>query len=157
MIAQVLLQAHPGRGHFRHGGKSQRRQVRELERGAMSPADQIERIACDHFAKAGERGGSLLVARLHDAHRPAPGDVDRAVEQAGHAIAGNRRIDQFDIDAFAVVISKRLGGVERRIEYGAKVFRELDRHGDLFQSALMPLAFIGAAHFSISLSTNFCR
>src|SRR5215468_8697118 len=96
----------------------------------MMPADQIERVASDDLAKADERRTRLQVVGFHDPHRPAPGNVDRVVEESRHAVTRTGRVDQFDLDAFAGIKSERLGGVERRVKHGAEVFSELDWHDE---------------------------
>src|SRR5215468_12629565 len=140
----------------------------------MIPAHQIERVAGDDLAKADERRAWLKVVGLHDPHRPAPGNVDRVVEESRHAVTRTGRVDQFDLDTLAGIEPERVGGVERRVKHGAEVFSELDWHdedrsalGDGFgcrdrplsvaQSIETPLALVGPAHFSIWVSTNFCR
>src|SRR5215831_17063672 len=137
----------------------------------MMSADQIERVACDDLAKADERRGWLQVAGLHDPHRPTPGNVDRVVEESRYAVTRIGRVDQFDLDTLAGIKPERVGGVERRVKHRAEVFSELDWHDEdrlatlrlphrrlsIAYSIETPLALIGPAHFSISVSTNFCR
>src|SRR5712671_4026126 len=66
--------------------------------------------------------------RLHDPHGAAPGQVDAAVEQSGHRVAGHRRADEVDVDAFALIEAERLGRIEGRVEYRAEIFGQPDFH-----------------------------
>src|SRR5262249_53788840 len=94
----------------------------------MMPAHEIERIACDDFAKAYEQRARLQVVGLHDPHRPTPRDVDRVIEESQYAVTGIGRGDQLDLDTFSGIKAERLGGVERRVKHGAEVFSEPDGH-----------------------------
>ena len=127
-IAQILLQAQPRRRHLGNGRKSQPRQFGEPERRRIAAADQKERIAGGDLAKADERRIRVLVARLHDAHRAAPGEVDVAGEEVRGGRRRRRRRQQLDLDAFLGIETERLRGIEWRVENGAKILRELDRH-----------------------------
>ncbi len=126
--AQVVLEAHPGRGHFRHRGEPQPRKLRDVERRERGFADQEKRIARDDFAEGDQRRAGILLQGPHHPHRPAPGHVDRAVEDAAHGIAGIGRGHQLDVDALLREKAERAGRIERGIEHRAKIFRELDPH-----------------------------
>ena len=94
----------------------------------MGAADQIERITPDDLAEAYERRVGLQIIGFHDPHRSAPGHVGLAVEERRHAIARSERADELHLHAFVGKQAERVGGVERRIKDGAKIFLELDRH-----------------------------
>ena len=66
--------------------------------------------------------------RLHHAHRPAPGEIDPAVEDARNGVARRRRGNELHGHALASEKAKRLRGIERRVEDGAEVFGEADFH-----------------------------
>jgi hypothetical protein len=132
--AQIVLQAHPGRRHLGDGGEPPARQIRKPERRAARAAHQIEGIARHHLAEAHQRRRRLAVMRLHDPHGAAPGQVDAAVEQSRHRVAGHRRIDEVDLDAFAFVEAERLGGVEGRIEDRAEILGQPDFHAHPFMA-----------------------
>ena len=85
--AQILLQAEPRGRHLADRRDPLAVEVGEGEIGARLAADQQERVAGHRLAKADEIAIGPAVIDLHDPHRPAPGDVDRAVEQARRAPA----------------------------------------------------------------------
>ena len=114
-------------------------QIGEPERRRIASADQKERIAGGDLAKADERRLRVVVARLHDAHRPAPGEVDGAVEEVRGGCGRCGRWPQLDLDTFAGIETERLRGIEWRVEDGAKILRELDRHDAQWDLAISPL------------------
>src|SRR3981189_2237745 len=65
---------------------------------------------------------------LVDPHRPAPGDVGRAIEQRLRCLARARRAREAHLDAFLVVSPELQRGVVRRIEQAAQRFLQNDRH-----------------------------
>ncbi len=128
LVAQVLLQAHPGRRHLGHRSEFLGREIGELERLGAALADQKERIVRHHLAEAHQRRIPVQVVRFHHPHRPAPGDVDRAVEQLGHRVARHVGGQQVDIDALALIEAERMCRVVGRIKDRAEVLHEPDRH-----------------------------
>ena len=107
----------------------QPRQIGKLKVRRIALADQKERIARRDLAEANQRRSGIIVARLHHAHRPAPRDVDRAIEQTRRRGSRRRRVEQFDLDALAGIEAERMRGVEWGVEHRAKILGELDVHG----------------------------
>ena len=100
---------------------------RNAEGSRLPTRKNGSRAATSQKQTIGELG--IVVARLHHAHRPAPRDVDRPVEQTLGRRGRRRRIEQFHLHALAGVESERVRGVEWRVEHRAKILRELDVHG----------------------------
>ncbi|CFV94342.1 Uncharacterised protein [Bordetella pertussis] len=102
----------------------------EAASGQAGPADQAERIAPDRFAEGQQRGAVVrrAVVVLDDAHRAAPGQVDRARFHLVDRAAGAGGGQPFDFQALAPGVAERLQGVERRIEHGSKVFGQTQFH-----------------------------
>ncbi len=135
LLAQVVLQAQPGRRHFRHGRYLQTRQISQPK--AIDFADEKERIARNDFAKANERRIGVEVAGLHHPHRSAPREVDRSVKQTRSRGSRRRRVEQVYFDALAGIESESVRGVEWRVEHRAKILSELDPHGRRYPMAAM--------------------
>src|SRR5216684_8829062 len=135
LLAQVVLQAQPGRRHFRHGRYLQTRQISQPK--AIDFADEKERIARNDFAKANERRIGVEVAGLHHPHRSAPREVDRSVKQTRSRGSRRRRVEQVYFDALAGIESESVRGVEWRVEHRAKILGELDPHGRRYPMAAM--------------------
>src|SRR5262249_20707858 len=135
LLAQIVLQAEPWRWHFRHGRDLESRQIGQSKAGDL--ADQKERIARDHLAKADQRRIGIEVARLHYPHRSAPREVDRSVEKTGSRGGRRRRVEQFHVDTLAGMESERVRGIEWRVEHRTKILGELDPHGRRYPVAAM--------------------
>ena len=65
---------------------------------------------------------------MHDPHRAAPRDVDRAIEQARDRFGRGGRGDKPDRDPFAAIGVKRERRIVWRVEQTAQVFLESNTH-----------------------------
>ena len=82
-------------------------------------ADQQKRVASYDLAKADQIAIGPALVHLHDAHWPAPGDVNRAGKEAGRRLPRSWRADEVDFDALTPVGAERQRRVVGRIEQTA--------------------------------------
>jgi hypothetical protein len=117
---QIVLQAEPRGRHLADRRDPSPHQLRHRETGAGSAADQQEGVARHRLAKADKVAIGALGVELVDPHRPAPGDIDRAVEQRLWRLARARRAGETHLDPFLLVSPERQGRVVRRVEQAAQ-------------------------------------
>ena len=84
--ADVVLQAEPGRRHFRNPGEARVHEVGEAEVRPGLPPDHIERVARHRLRKGHHGPVAMLLLILHHAHRAAPDDIGAAAEEARRGI-----------------------------------------------------------------------
>jgi hypothetical protein len=126
--AQILLQAEPRRRHLADCRYSRAVDIGQGEIGARLSADQQGRIARHRLDEADQIAVGPSLIHLHDPHRPAPGDVDRAAKKAGRRFGGRRRINEVDVDTLAAIGTQRQCRVIGRVEQAAQRFLKGDGH-----------------------------
>ena len=129
LLAQIVREAQPGSGDLRHRGHSQRRQILQAEPRTTKSAHQKKRITCRNLTEADQGRVRVHVAGLHDPHRSAPGEIDRAVKERRCGCGRGGRVDELDRDTLVRIKSQCVSGVEWCVKHRAKVFSELDSHG----------------------------
>ena len=100
-----------------------------VKSGRGGAAHQQERIARHDLGEADDVAARHLLIGLHDPHRPAPADVDRAVHQAQRGSCGRGELVKRISTPSAAKASTRERDVERRIEQRAQGFLKDDGHG----------------------------
>ena len=125
---EVVLQAHPRRGHLGHDRQPLAREIAGLERGIGLAGEQEERIAADRLAERERGAGRVLLERNHEPQRPAPRYVALPGDQGLRGMRRVRRHLQVDLQPLVGVCLERDGRVERRVEDGAEVFDERYSH-----------------------------
>ena len=121
VAADVVLQAEPGRRHFRHRCQADRGQIGGAEVGARCAADDEERVARHHVAEADYVRRRVGIMLQQHAQRAAPHHVDIARLQGCRGSFRAGGFTQADVHALGVVCADRVGGVERGIEYGTEI------------------------------------
>ena len=96
--------------------------------GTRLPADQQERIAGYHLAKADEIAIGSSFVGVHDPHRPAPGDIHCAGEKTIGCLRRRGGADEFDRHTLLAITTERQGGVVRRVEQPAQILLQSKRH-----------------------------
>src|SRR5215813_2118062 len=129
--AQIFLQAEPWRRHLADGGHTLSVEFGKCEFGARLAADQKEGVAGHRLGKTDKIAIGPAIIGLHDPHRPAPGDIDGAIEQPLHRSPRLGRADELDLDPFAAISAAGKRRVERSIQETAQVFLKCDRHAPL--------------------------
>ena len=129
-IAQIGLQAIPGRWHFRDDTEAKAGQCAEIETRRVGRADQEKRVARYHLAEAHQRGavGRRGVVVLDHPHRPAPGEVDRAALDVVDRAPGRTGRQPVKFHALTFGQAQRLHGIEGCVKHRAEVFRQGEFH-----------------------------
>ena len=90
---------------------SRARSANRNSKGRPCRRDRTDRARTSQKQTSGE---GIFVARLHHAHRPAPRDIDRAIEQARGGGGRRRRVEQLNLDTLAGIEPERMRGIMAR-------------------------------------------
>ena len=126
--AQIFLQAHPWRRHLADSRQPHTRQIAQPEIRPRRASYQQERIAGYDLGETDQIAAWDQLVGLHHPHRPAPADIDAAVEQSARRVAGPWCGDETNLHPGRRVSVLRKRHVERRIEQSAQRFLQNDRH-----------------------------
>ena len=89
------------------------------------PPDDIERVARHGFGESHHRPVPVPLLILHHAHRPAPGDVGIAVEQACGGVVGAVGPAEFHLHAPPAVSVQFERQIKRSVEHGPERLEQL--------------------------------
>jgi hypothetical protein len=126
---EIVLQANPGRRDLRDGGELHLKEVSKAEVRPRPRPHHEEWITGDDITEADKIRTGIGIARHHHAQRAAPHHVDFASPQR---LARRYRVGrgpELDLHACSAERPGGMRGIERRIEQGAKILGQDNRHG----------------------------
>jgi hypothetical protein len=125
---QIILERHPRRRHVAGRRDAQADEIAPAELGLAYASDEQEWVARHHLPEADQRAARIGVVMHHHAHRPAPRNVYRAVEQRGGGARGARRDHVADVESLAFPVAAREREIERHVRHRAHVLAQRDAH-----------------------------